>query len=97
MIANQDPLDKRIHRMAARWGYSVKELETALDGAKADPEGWTACCNADEALCRRQSKCCHTCCNLGESGKCLAFGMTPPPDFLSMPDVCDRWTEEVPF
>ena len=42
-------------------------------------------------------KCCHTCDHFDQSGHCLAFDMTPPEDFASTVDACERWLMELPF
>lgn len=42
-------------------------------------------------------KCCHTCEHYDRSGRCLVFDMTPPEDFASTVDGCDKWEEECPF
>ena len=42
-------------------------------------------------------KCCHTCEHFGVDGLCVEFFMTPPEDFASTVDGCDKWEREVPF
>ncbi len=41
-------LATRIGAMAARWGYSAKELAQVLEGAEFDPQGWLAWVERDE-------------------------------------------------
>ena len=42
-------------------------------------------------------KCCHTCDYFNKSGHCMEFDMTPPDDFASTVNSCDKWIEELPF
>ena len=42
-------------------------------------------------------KCCHTCEHYGVDGLCTEFFMTPPEDFASSTDACDKWEREIPF
>jgi len=47
---SQDALERRIYAMAKRWDYSGDELALVLEGAKADPVGWSAYCDYEETL-----------------------------------------------
>lgn len=42
-------------------------------------------------------KLCHTCEHYGIDGLCTEFFMTPPEDFASSIDACDKWEREIPF
>ncbi len=42
-------------------------------------------------------KCCHTCEHYGVDGLCTEFFMTPPEDFASSIDACNKWEREIPF
>lgn len=42
-------LETRIRTMAARWGYSGDELESALADSRANPDGWRQVVEFDEA------------------------------------------------
>lgn len=48
-ICRRRTLQVRIRAMAKRWDYAKDEYEEALELAKADPDGWEALCDQDEA------------------------------------------------
>lgn len=42
-------------------------------------------------------QCCHTCDHFAGDGKCFAFNMYPPADFVNSQGQCAAWSWEVPF
>jgi hypothetical protein len=42
-------------------------------------------------------KCCHTCDHYDVGGKCMAFEMYPPLDFVNSAGQCTEWEQEIPF
>lgn len=42
-------------------------------------------------------QCCHTCDHFAGDGKCFAFNMYPPVDFVNSQGQCAAWSREVPF
>ena len=42
-------------------------------------------------------KCCHTCDNYDVSGKCMAFDMYPPLEFVNSVGQCASWWQGIPF
>ena len=42
-------------------------------------------------------KCCHTCDNYDNDGKCWQHQTEPPAEFTIMVNACPDWTEEIPF
>lgn len=42
-------------------------------------------------------RCCHTCDHYDQVGRCDSYDMTPPAEFASTINACDRWLDLVPF
>lgn len=42
-------------------------------------------------------KCCHTCDNYDQDGKCVFHWAEPPANFAATEGACNDWTYELPF
>jgi hypothetical protein len=42
-------------------------------------------------------RCCHTCENYSEAGRCVKYDSTPPEDFAAQAGACPAWEHEIPF
>ena len=45
----------------------------------------------------KMPKCCHTCEKYDSEGTCLEFDMIPPEEFASQLNVCEAYSDEIPF
>lgn len=41
--------------------------------------------------------CCHNCDHYSADGRCFAFSMEPPAEFVNSYGKCEKWEQELPF